>query len=193
MTRKIACILLLTLAQPVLAAKLYRWHEADGSITFSPTPPAKGIPFDVIGENSDATAGLDRATTKKPRPANPVADLSPEPVLSANAMRAPKQSADGNKLSYAPASNGMKPGISRSEATVVTATANSVETGTAAPLAQDRNTVASVKKRKQCDDLSKRVVSLERRLKLELSDEDMDNTVIHMARYQASYDQHCTG
>jgi len=31
----------------------------------------------------------------------------------------------------------------------------------------------------------------EGRLKSRLTPEDMDNTVVHMARYQRSYDQHC--
>jgi len=47
-------------------------------------------------------------------------------------------------------------------------------------------------KRSRCQDLKKRVTSLERRLKSRLTPEDMDNTVIHMARYQRSFDQYCT-
>ena len=51
---------------------------------------------------------------------------------------------------------------------------------------------AKTRKRQQCDDLQKRVISLERRLQTRLTPEDMDNTVIHMARYQRSFDQHCS-
>ena len=50
---------------------------------------------------------------------------------------------------------------------------------------------ASSNKQRRCQDLRKRVVSLERRLKSRLTPEDMDNTVVHMARYQRSFDQHC--
>lgn len=50
---------------------------------------------------------------------------------------------------------------------------------------------AAGRKQRQCQDLQKRVVSLERRLRSRLTPEDMDNTVVHMARYQRSFDQHC--
>ena len=46
-------------------------------------------------------------------------------------------------------------------------------------------------KQHQCEDLQKRIVSLERRLRQTLSDEDMDNTVVYMAKYQLSFNQHC--
>lgn len=46
-------------------------------------------------------------------------------------------------------------------------------------------------KQSRCQDLQKRVTSLERRLKSRLTPEDMDNTVLHMARYQRSFDQYC--
>lgn len=188
MNRKIACILLLTLAQPAFSAKLYRWHEADGSITFSPTPPAKGIPFDTIGDNTDGTSGLDKQalSAAAPQRSNPVADLPAAPQLTDKPLKAPAK--DISKLSYAPATNTMKPGITRSGVTKPSTAAVQVARVDQAP---KNTTVASSQKRKQCEDLSKRVVSLERRLRLELSDADMDNTVIHMARYQASYDQYC--
>jgi hypothetical protein len=54
------------------------------------------------------------------------------------------------------------------------------------PAAQD-----AAKKQRQCQDLGKRVVSLERRLRSLLTPEDMDNTVLAMARYQKSFDRFC--
>jgi hypothetical protein len=188
MNRKIACILLLTLAPPVFAAKLYRWHEADGSITFSPIPPAKGIPYDTIGDDTDGTSGLDKKAlaVASPQSSNPVAELPAAPLLTGKTLKAPSNNT--NKLSYAPATSSMEPGISR--ATVAKPAAAAVQIAST-DLTPKNTTVISSKKRKQCEDLSKRVVSLERRLRLELSDADMDNTVLHMARYQASYDQYC--
>lgn len=43
----------------------------------------------------------------------------------------------------------------------------------------------------QCQELLKRVVSLERLVSTGVSAETMDNAYVQMARYQASYDQHC--
>ena len=192
MTRKIACILLLILAQPAQSAKLYKWIEPDGSITFSPAPPAKGIAFETIGENTDGMTGLKKQATANSvqRPVqqpNPVAALPAAPRLSAQDLQTPKPTKPVSIVNYAPASNGMKPGITRADAQPP---APAVQLATA--VAVPRNTtVISSKKRKQCEDLSKRVISLERRLRLDLSAEDMDNTVIHMARYQASFNQHC--
>jgi len=189
MTRKIACILLLVIAQPALSAKLYRWTEADGSITFSPTPPAQGIAFETIGDNTDGKTGLqkDIATNTVQRP-SPVAGLGASPKLTAEDLRTPAK--PNTAVTYAPASNGMKPGISRSTVQPAATAAPAVQVAAANPIARN-TTFMSAKKRQQCEDLSKRVISLERRLRLELSDDDMDNTVIHMARYQAAFDQHC--
>jgi len=50
---------------------------------------------------------------------------------------------------------------------------------------------AAAKKQRQCQDLGKRVVSLERRLRSPLTPDDMDNTVLAMARYQKSFDRFC--
>ena len=43
----------------------------------------------------------------------------------------------------------------------------------------------------RCNELSKRVVSLERRLTAALTPEEMDDTVIRMARYQQSFESLC--
>ena len=67
------------------------------------------------------------------------------------------------------------------------------QTEPATPVDQTQvsQTLASNNKRQQCQALSKRVVSLERRLRSPLEPEDMDNTVVAMAKYQRSFDQHC--
>ena len=182
MTRKIAFIILLLIAQPALSAKLYKWFEQDGSITFSPTPPASGIDFETIGENTDAKTGLNKPENNV-QSANPVAQIPTAPRLTAQDLQTPKPA---SVVKYAPATNSMKQGITRATAQPVT-TGVQVARATGAA----NTTVVSAKKRKQCDDLSKRVISLERRLRLDLSEADMDNTVIHMARYSRSFNQHC--
>ncbi|MEE9334099.1 MAG: DUF4124 domain-containing protein [Granulosicoccaceae bacterium] len=186
MTRKIAFILLLAIAQPALSAKLYKWFEADGSITFSPTPPAAGVDFEAIGENTDGKTGLKKPANSV-RNSNPVAQPPATPRLSAQDLQTPKAAKPASVVNYAPATNSMKQGISR--ATVQPGSPALQVASTAG--ASNSRTVVSAQKRKQCADLSKRVVSLERRLRLELSEDDMDNTVIHMARYQTSFNKHC--
>ncbi len=186
MTRKIAFIILLVIAQPALSAKLYKWFEADGSITFSPTPPAAGIDFETIGENTDGKTGLNKPANGVQR-SNPVAELSTAPRLTAQDLQTPKPAKPASVINYAPATNSMKQGITRATAQPTTTTG--VQVARAATPAN--TTVVSAKKRKQCDDLSKRVISLERRLRLELSEADMDNTVMHMARYSRSFNMHC--
>jgi len=188
MTRKIAFILLLVLAQPALSAKLYKWFEADGSITFSPTPPGAGIDYETIGENTDGKTGLQKpAVENKLQGSNPVAQLPTAPRLSAQDLQTPKPAKPASTVNYAPATDNTKQGITR--ATVQPATTG-VQVASTAGTSNNR-TIVSAKKRRQCDDLSKRVVSLERRLRLELSEADMDNTVMHMARYSRSFNKHC--
>ena len=93
------------------------------------------------------------------------------------------------RLSYAPSGDTIKPGISRAEPNVAAASEN---VDTAAGKDADTTTITvAASKQSRCEDLQKRVVSLERRLKVRLSPADMDNTVVHMARYQKSYNQHC--
>ena len=68
------------------------------------------------------------------------------------------------------------------------------QTNTAEPITQATTpliTASTGSKRRHCQDLQKRVISLERRMRADLTADDMDNTVIHMARYQRSFDQFC--
>ena len=54
MIRTFRLALLLACAGTAIAQPLYKWTEADGSITFSPEKPQSGINFQVI----DATPGI---------------------------------------------------------------------------------------------------------------------------------------
>ena len=188
MNQKIAFILLLVLAQPALSAKLYKWLETDGSITFSPTPPAAGIDFETIGENTDAKTGLQKPVAQnKLQDSNPVAQLPTAPRISAQDLQTPKPAKPASTVNYAPATDSIEQGITRSTVQPVT---TGVQVASTAGVSNTR-TVISAKKRRQCEDLSKRVISLERRLRLDLSEDDMDNTVMHMARYSRSFNKHC--
>jgi len=186
MNRLFLCIILLLGSQAAHAEKLYRWIEADGSITFSPTPPAKGVEYKTVegsGSNvaSPASATIEESDKKSimatsehaVAPPQPDANLTTTIARPANAL--PKQ-----RLTYAPETGSKR--IITGQTPVLTT-----------PETQNTSTqpLASSNKRQQCQALSKRVVSLERRLSSPLTPEDMDNTVIAMARYQRSFDQYC--
>ena len=175
-----ATLLALAGAAPVLATSagdaraagtLYRWREADGSLTFSPTPPTDDRSYETVDATTLRPVGESRATgiTRTPpalrTPAPPRATVpvpGPTPVLGAAAMPSPDA-----------------PSAERSD-----------DASEAAARGR-RAIVPSLAKPDRCDELRKRVVSLERRLSTRLSPTDMDNTVIHMARYQQSVDRHC--
>lgn len=185
MNRLIICTILLLTSHAVLAEKLYRWIESDGSITFSPTPPPAGVEFQSVNAAHGNTAPAKLPASGEQQPSilatseHDVAVQQPRvndtPILARPAAAIAKQG-----LSYAPETN---PSVETTTTTVA-----------ALPPPQpalQRQRVASQTKRRQCLDLSKRVLSLERRLRSPLTPDDMDNTVIAMARYQRNYDRHC--
>lgn len=187
MNRLAFCIILLLFSGSTFAEKLYRWIEPDGSITFSPNPPAEGIDFTVVDSasaisESNANEGSSNARsilatsehsldadTPLPKPAQPVQ------IQPATAVAVPK-------LNYAPDNTGSSQPVQN----------EAIAADASAPVQQrSTQTVVATDKRQHCNDLSKRVISLERRLRSPLDAEDMDNTVMAMARYQRSYDQYC--
>ena len=182
---RISLLLLLANASLVLAQPLYKWTEADGSITFSPTPPAIGINFEKVGEPSPVAT----SRTIDPLPAQTTAPpASLVPVKPATRVEyAPGNSADlPEAISRSSSSNTVRP-VNSGVAVLRPQSAEPIDSD------EDQSAINSAASYKQsrCQDLKKRVTSLERRLKSRLTPEDMDNTVIHMARYQRSYDQYC--
>lgn len=186
MNRLLFCIILLAFGQSVLAEKLYRWVEPDGSITFSPKPPPAGVDYRAVNaaNNNAGTENLTTEDKKRSILATSEHDIEQKQtktntteVLARPAPAIPRQ-----KLSYAP-----ETGVKEQSPTI---TADAQTQASSTNELQSKS-VASSQKSRHCEDLNKRVMSLERRLRSTLTPEDMDNTVIAMARYQRSYDQHC--
>jgi len=121
------------------AEDLYRWREADGTLTFSPTPPPAGS--NIAYEKINTANGVKRTVP---------------PTLSAPAP--------------IPATS---PALLTQQPTNVAA--------------------ASASKMGHCNDLRKRVQSLERLIMTDVTNEIMDNAVVQMARYQTSFNQSCRG
>ena len=186
MIRTISLLSLVLAAGTVFADGLYKWVEPDGSITFSPNPPAAGIEFERIGAMKKSPASIASTSAK---PAVPVKQAKPESATLSNVAPADVSVEPPQRLSYAPNANNIKQGITRAEPSVAAATESA---DTVAGNDTDSTTITvAASKQSRCEDLQKRVVSLERRLKVRLSPADMDNTVLHMARYQKSYNRHC--
>ena len=194
------------------AAELYRWVESDGSITFSPNRPPAGVDFDTVetGTAGAATAS-GRATASPVSPVSPVAPASDpaigpgvEAAAATTVQPAPATpdappSARAN-VSYAPPPLGAavagtsgveglvaEPGAASADADATARTARGSGDARELPAADS----ADARRRAQCRELGKRVVSLERSLMIEMPPERMDDTVVSMARYQTSLDDHC--
>ncbi|MGQ7844941.1 DUF4124 domain-containing protein [Granulosicoccus sp. 3-233] len=199
MIPRISLLLLLASSTVALAQPLYKWVEPDGSITFSPEPPAGDIRYERVdspGAAAAPTDGLSRLSANEGKSLPAARDQSPV---------SPDKSLP--RVEYAPGNAGdLPPAISRSRqqaarsaslSPVNSALAISQAGGSDSTQAgqTDEGLAASISaasfKRSRCQDLKKRVTSLERRLQSRLTPEDMDNTVIHMARYQQSFDQYC--
>lgn len=213
MIRIFTCGLLLLTSFALSAQPLYRWIEADGSITFSPSPPTDGREFERVGSTSGSASGSiapaatsnDRPTGSTPSRAQALAiseaGISPVSPQSQNnltdaeivARSAQKKSTptklQSNRLSYAPKTNNTRElaqGITPSNQHQAGTIAVTENTGSGKD-----GVVQSNHKFAQCQELRKRVVSLERQIKTGLTPERMDSTVVYMARYQRSINQHC--
>ncbi len=187
MIRTTSLILLLACTSIGMAQPLYKWTETDGSVTFSPKQPPAGISFETIQSSAKKKPATELATLDAP--ATPVTAAA-TPADNRSSV-APRIVPNGDQFSSASSHSANNPsgqqliGISAPAAT---------DANPDSGQALNSNRVASIaasNKQSRCQDLRKRVVSLERRLKSRLTPEDMDNTVIHMARYQRSFDQYC--
>ncbi|MBX2839712.1 MAG: DUF4124 domain-containing protein [Gammaproteobacteria bacterium] len=213
MIRILTAGLLLTIATSLLAQPLYRWVEADGSITFSPSKPTDGRDYEVvnpavsqqgagtIAPEAAKLSAAEQSTTSESRLVNSAAlspvsptenSLSKEDIVARSVVKKPTQGkTDIGKLSYAPSTNPDTPRL-RDGITAQTAAAEPAISPKGAVQPQGKsNMVASKQKFAQCQELRKRVVSLERQIKTGLTPERMDSTVVYMARYQRSINQHC--
>jgi len=165
MTRLLLSAILLAVTSQAAAATLYRWVEKDGSITFSPEPPPAGVTYETVDTGGAASA------RPQPRP--------PQDAIPTAQAALPNQG-----LSYAPSTDSIPQGITRGD-----------DVGAKRP--EPENTkdsdlvVGSSRKYAQCQDLKKRVTSLEQRLRAELTPDQVDNTVVAIVRYQSSFNQHC--
>lgn len=184
MILKISLAILCTCATMAFAQPLYKWVEADGSITFSPHKPPAGTNYETVSKQP-ASSSINSAAAKDAKDALTIDNLQSD-----------------TNLKYAPATNQITPAAQaiRSLSTspsqvnqelVGKATPAAVVQADSQTITRTHSASPSLNKQRQCQDLRKRVVSLERRLKSRLTPEDMDNTVVHMARYQRSFDQHC--
>lgn len=187
------------------AGKLYRWSEPDGALTFSPMPPADGTPYEEV----DPMTMKPRSGAGEPLPPDGWS-AAPDAASSVRASRTPPVGTPSARMparGTSPVDTGDAPVLG---AAVVSRTAPSAavnraagatdQPATVAPAREGTNPVpdgdphgiiASADKEERCEELQKRVISLERRLATPLTPLDMDNTVVHMARYQQSYERNC--
>jgi len=183
MIRRTSLLLLLAFSSVSIAQPLYKWVEADGSITFSPKKPPAGITFDTI---KGAVGAKIEAVPAALSPPVPAAALP----KTASIKRSVETESSTAITSSAPEQQDIESERITTQALENASSDIAIQTTQQAD-SRKLTSVAASSKKSRCQDLRKRVVSLERRLKSRLAPEDMDNTVIHMARYQKSFDQHC--
>lgn len=188
MTKTLLYAILLSTACQASAATLYRWIEPDGSITFSPEPPTTEVEYETVETGAAATSANQAARDSQ------IAPSTPEPVNTATAelpnelpVTRLQPTEPIQALSYAPGADAPRNQIVRADTRVAAVTIQD------ANVAQENNAdvVGSSQKYEQCQDLRKRVVSLEQRLRVDLTPDEVDNTVLAIVRYQDSFDQFC--
>ena len=191
MIRSLSLLVLLGASAIVFGQPLYKWVEPDGAITFSVKKPPAGVSYETVNpadspKNTASGAILNNDATAQEQVTTPDAN----PPLRAALPPSTRTRQAAERIAPTVGSQVNDGGISRSadaDRDASTATGDTEQT-------RDQTAAldAKTRKRQQCEDLQKRVISLERRLQTRLTPEDMDNTVIHMARYQRSFDQHCS-
>lgn len=207
------CLVLGAVTTTTTAAELYRWTEADGSITFSPTPPPAGTAYEAVGrtvrnDERQPPAGTVGESNRRPASAAgamagrdagqaPATDAS-EPVLGA-ARRATGATAGSPAAVSAASDDASDASALRWHDPVVNSQppqrnrpAARAQSGRQSQAPSDSSLIAADGKDRHCRELAKRVVSLERRLATRLTASQMDDTVVYMARYQRSIDQYCS-
>ena len=192
MIRPLILLVLLGASALVFGEPLYKWVEPDGAITFSVKKPPAGVKFETVNpaDSAKTTVTSESISSNDATTQRQLTTIGANPALQAALPPSTQTSQPAQRIAPAIGSQTGVNEISRSDdagrATVTTIDqTGQINDQTAALYARTR-------KQRQCEDLQKRVVSLERRLKTRLTPEDMDNTVIHMARYQRSFDQHCS-
>ncbi len=195
MLRPVTLLVLLCVSVATLAQPLYKWVEKDGSITFSVEPPPAGVSFETIEnktsnkisspskpqstrQNSVEQSLVEQSLVEQSLVEQRIGTQNPQLVapiqgLQATTRQSLQNNARGQNFS------------AQSQSAASGESANIPNQDTQAAIR------ASTRKEQQCDDLKKRVISLERRLQTRLTPDDMDNTVVHMVRYQRSFDHHC--
>ena len=183
MIRTLLCAILLGTACQATANTLYKWTEADGSITFSPEPPAAGIAYDTVQTGS-----------ANPAPQRPL----PQQAVTQNSLQAPNNvtrnrvtaaapTEPAQDLAYAPAAAALPDGIAWENPQDTANHADQLRRSGGS----NSGLIGSTQKNSQCQDLEKRVMSLERRLRSKLTPDEVDNTVVAIVRYQNNFDQFC--
>lgn len=182
----------ITMAQ---AETLYQWKEADGSLTFSPSPPPQGSGIEYRVLNTGGTATADISLPENTLSASQVAQNNSAKAAATSAEHSTKivQQQNLQQLNYATASKNALPlGISRptlqASDDLETVASNDESNDNSA---QQPQMMASRQKSSQCEDLGKRIVALENRMVISSNAEEMDQAVMQISRYQKSFNTHC--
>ena len=195
-------------ADATAGGTLYRWSEPDGALTYSPSPPADGTPYDTVdamtlrpADGSDAAApsfDSERRPASVPpeTPGRAAASPSATPAARALPVTTANSRAAGTDDGVDPFASDAYPPLGAASIAPTGAYPRhpdglSGDGRTESRTAMVDGDLASREKERRCGELEKRVISLERRLATPLTPEAMDDTVVRMARYQESVDRHC--
>ncbi len=176
------------------AETLYQWEEADGSLTFSPTPPPEGSGIEYRLMNTGGESAADISLPETTLSASQIARSQPAP----QPMLPETNNSASPTVNYAPGTqiaqrNVLPQGISRAETAEANlpVAANDQKQKNASALSEQPDVMASTRKNAQCTDFGKRIVALENRVTQSKTAAQMDEAILQISRYQNSYNVHC--
>jgi hypothetical protein len=151
------------------AATLYQWTDAQGVLTYSPTPPPEGSDFKVkkieTGKRTDRQTMSPSSATANPESASQ-AEISETRIVPSPLLISPSISTNSDKVKASAPETGP-------------------DSATSIRLQNDSNFGD------RCQDLANRITALESRVGIVATADDLNKTMLLLARYQKSYDASC--
>lgn len=176
----VVTLMALALAPMVAANPLYSWTTKDGTPTYSPDPPPKGVAYEIVGADLKPLQTQPASTSQaaaEASPANAPADnlvLSPKPARSVTTSTPPAKSKTAWKpVVYADDPNPNDAGVELARAEPANAAAQSRATANA------DNQIST-----ECFSVLKQIRYLEDRFANAFTATQMDNAVVRLHEFR---------
>ncbi|OED38871.1 hypothetical protein AB833_17680 [Chromatiales bacterium (ex Bugula neritina AB1)] len=160
--------------QYAIAGQLYLWHGRDGTPTYSPEPPPKGVAYTVVGDNLEPLKNQPAAAIASK--SNTGESSAPKTIITNQITDSSVKPAKWKPVRYANDPSLKRSGISVAKSKTV------VQSAIGTPLAYETE---------ECIGLKQTKLILESQFARATSDTQMDEVILKLREHQSAYDQRC--